>query len=82
MVGAHVPATKVRDLRRGGRTTLMGLLTGMVAVGSRPRPVDFSEGTGRARLCAHVTYSTLNSAVKQESRDKVVEDRANATSSA
>ena len=39
-------------------------------------------GTGRARLCAYVKLSTLNSAIDQELRDRKVEDRANATSSA
>ena len=35
-----------------------------------------------ARLCAYVKHSTLNSAIEQELRDRRVEDRANATSSA
>ena len=39
-------------------------------------------GTGRARLCAYVKLSTLNSAIDPELRDRKVEDRANATSSA
>ena len=39
-------------------------------------------GTGRARLCAYVKHSTLNSAIDQELRDWRVEGRANATSSA
>ena len=39
-------------------------------------------GTGRARLCAYVKRSTLNSAIDPELRDRKVEDRANATSSA
>ena len=41
-----------------------------------------SEGTGRARLCAYVKHSILNSAIEQELRDWRVEGRANATSSA
>ena len=39
-------------------------------------------GTGRARLCAYVKLSSLNSAIDPELRDRKVEDRANATSSA
>ena len=39
-------------------------------------------GTGRARLCAYVKLSTLNSAIDPELCDRKVEDRANATSSA
>ena len=39
-------------------------------------------GTGRARLCAYVKLSTLNSAIDPELRDRKVEDRANATISA
>ena len=39
-------------------------------------------GTGRARLCAYVKLSTLNSAIDPELHDRKVEDRANATSSA
>ena len=39
-------------------------------------------GTGRPRLCAYVKLSTLNSAIDPELRDRKVEDRANATSSA
>ena len=39
-------------------------------------------GTGRARLCAYVKLSTLNSAIDPELRDRKVEDRVNATSSA
>ena len=39
-------------------------------------------GTGRTRLCAYVKLSTLNSAIDPELRDRRVEDRANATSSA
>ena len=39
-------------------------------------------GTGRARLCAYVKLSTLNSTIDPELRDRKVEDRANATSSA
>ena len=60
----------------------MGLLTGMVAVSGRPWSGDVIEGTGRARLYAYVKHSTLNSATEQELRDRRVEDRANATSSA
>ena len=37
-------------------------------------------GTGRARLCAYVKLSTLNSVIDRELRDRKVEDRANATS--
>ena len=33
-------------------------------------------GTGRARLCAYVKLSTLNSAIDSELRDRKVEDRA------
>ena len=68
--------------RRDGRPIFMSLLTGMVAVDGRPQLGEVSEGTGRARLCAYVKHSTLNSAIEQELRDRRVEDRANATSSA
>ena len=54
----------------------------MVAVGGRPQLGGVGKGTGRARLCAYVKHSTLNSAIEQELRDRRVEDRANATSSA
>ena len=54
----------------------------MVAVGGRPQLGEVGKGTGRARLCAYVKHSTLNSAIEQELRDRRVEDRANATSSA
>ena len=39
-------------------------------------------GTGRARLCAYVKLSTLNSAIEPELHDRRVEGRANVTSSA
>ena len=42
---------------------------------------NWKEGN-RAQLCAYVKYSTLNSAIEQELRDRRVEGRANATSSA
>ena len=60
----------------------MSLLTGMVAVGGRPQLGEVGYGTGRALLCAYVIHSTLNSAIEQELRDRRLEDRANATSSA
>ena len=37
---------------------------------------------GRARLCAYVKHLILNSVIEQELRDRRVEDRTNATSSA
>ena len=40
------------------------------------------EGTGRVRLCAYVKHSALNSVIKQELRDRGLEDGANVTSSA
>ena len=55
----------------------MSLLAGMVTFGGRPYPCEVSEGTGRARLCAYVGHSTLNSAIEQELRDRRVEDRVN-----
>ena len=55
---------------------------GMVAVGGRPQLGEVGKGTGSARLCAYVKHSTLNSAIDKELRDRRVEDRANATSSA
>ena len=76
MVGAHVPVTKVRGSRRDGRLIFMSLLTRMVAVGGRPQLGEVGKGTGRARLCAYVMHSTLNSAIEQEFRDRRVEDRA------
>ena len=82
MVRARVPVRKVRGSRRDGRSIFMSLLTGMVAVGGRPQLGEVGKGTGRARLCAYVKHSTLNSAIEQELRDRRVEGRANATSSA
>ena len=58
----------------------MSILAGMVAVGGRPQLGEVGKGTDRARLCAYVKHSTLNSAIEQELRDRRVEDRANATS--
>ena len=56
---------------------------GMGAVGGRAGISQVvSDGTGRPRLCAYVKHSTLNSAIEQELRDRRVEGRANATSSA
>ena len=46
--------------------------------GGRPQPVEISEGTGRARLCAHVKLWTLNTATDKELRDRRVEDIVNA----
>ena len=54
----------------------------MVTVVGRPQLGEVSEGTGRARLCAYVKHSTLNSAIEQELSDRRVEGRVNATSSA
>ena len=62
MVGAHVLVIKVRGSRRDGHSMCMSLLMGMVAVGGRPQPGEVSEWSGRARLCAYVKRSTLNSA--------------------
>ena len=39
-------------------------------------------GTGRAALCAYVKFSTQNFAIDPELRDRKVDDRANAASSA
>ena len=47
----------------------------MVAVGGRPQPLDVSEGTGSARLCAYVKHSTLNSAIGHGLRDRSVGHR-------
>ena len=82
MVRERVPVRKVRGSRRDGRLTFMRLLAGMVTVGGRPLPGEVSDGTGRARLCAYVKHSTQNTAIEQEWRDRRVERRANATSSA
>ena len=79
---AHVPVTKVRSSKRDGRLIFMSILASMVAVGGRPQLGEVGKGTGHARLCAYVKHSTLNSAIEQELRDRRVEDRANATSSA
>ena len=54
----------------------------MVEVGGRPQLGEVGKGTGRARLCAYVKHSTLNSAIELELRDRRVEDRDKATSSA
>ena len=80
MVRAHVLVTKLRGSRRDGHLIFMSILAGMVAVGGRPQLGEVGNGTGRARLCAYVKHSTLNSAIVQELRDR--RDRANATSSA
>ena len=82
MVRVRVPVRKVRGSRRDGRLMFMGLLAGVVTVGGRPQPGEVSEGTDRARLCAYVKHSILNSAIGQELRDRRVEGRANATNSA
>ena len=81
MVRERVPVRKVRGSRRDGRLMFMSLLAGMVTVGGRPQPGEVSERTGRARLCAYVKHSTLNSAIEQELCDRRLEDKANATSS-
>ena len=76
--GEHTsPLRESVGSRRDGRSIFMSLLAGMVAVGGRPQ---LGQGTGRARLCAYVKHSTLNSAIEQELRDQRVEGRANATS--
>ena len=79
---AHVPVRKVRGSRRDGLLMFISPLAGMVTVGSRPKPGEICEETGRAQLCAYVKCSTLNSAIEQELHDRRVEGRANATSSA
>ena len=79
---AHVPVTKVRGFEARRVLIFMSLLTGMVAVGGRPQLGEVGQGSGRARLCACFEHSTLNSAIEQELRDRRVEGRANATSSA
>ena len=70
-VTVNVPVTKVkvRGSRRDGRLIFMSLL--------RSR-----EGDRPCVAMAYVKHSTLNSAIEQELRDRRVEDRANATSSA
>ena len=80
MVRARVLGYNSPGSKRDGRLTFMGLLTGMVAVDGRPQPGEVSEGTGRARLCAHVKLWTLNSAIELELRDRRVEGRVTATS--
>ena len=57
----------------------MSLLTGMVAVGGRPQLGEVGRGPA---VRGYVKHSTLNSAIEQELRDRRVEGRANATSSA
>ena len=65
-----------------GARCLSSILAGMVAlVAGRSQSIS-AIGTGGARLCAYVKHSTLNSAIDPELRDRKVEDRANATSSA
>ena len=43
---------------------------------------EVRKGIGHALLCVYVKHSALNSAIEQELRDRTVEDRVNATSSA
>ena len=54
----------------------------MVSIGGRSQPVEVSEGTGRAGLCAYLKHLTLNGVMEQELRALWVEDGANATNSA
>ena len=83
MVAAYVPVSKVRGSRRDGRPDVYRaswrVWLRLVAGRSQSKSAI---GTGRARLCAYVKLSTLNSAIDPELRDRKVEDRANATSSA
>ena len=79
---AHVPVTKVRGFEIRRALDIYEPPGGMVAVGGRPQLGEVVTGTGRARLCAYVKHSTLNSAIEQELLDRRVEDRANATISA
>ena len=53
------PGCKSPGSKRDVCLTFLSLLTGMVVVGGRPLPGEVSEGTGRARLCAHVKIWTL-----------------------
>ena len=62
-------------------TGLLAEWLGLVAGRSQAKSVR-PEGTGRARLCAYIKHSTLDSAIEEELHDQRVEDRANATSSA
>ena len=79
MVRAHVPVTKVRgfEARRA-----LDIYEPPDGYGGRPQLGEVGWGTGRGRLCAYVKHSTPNSAIEQKLRDRGVEGRANATSSA
>ena len=59
MVRAHVPVRKVRGSRRDGRLMLKSLLTGMVAVGGRPRLGEVSEGRPCAAVCVRYTFDSI-----------------------
>ena len=51
----HASGVRVRQVRGSRcdrRSIFMSLLTGMVAVGDRPQPVEVGERTGRAAMCA------------------------------
>ena len=65
-----------------GARCLSSILAGMVGLVAGRSQSKSAIETGCARLCAYVKLSTLNSAIDPELRDRKVEGRANATSSA
>ena len=82
MVAAYVPVSKVRGSRRDGRPMFIEHPGGYGCGWWQAVASQSAIGTGRARLCAYVKLSTLNSAIDPELRDRKVEDKANAASSA
>ena len=82
MVAAYVPVSKVRGSRRDGRPMFIEHPGGWLRLVAGRNQSKSAIGTGRARLCAYVKLSTLNSAIDPELHDRKVEDRANASSSA
>ena len=82
MVRAHVPVTKVRGFEARRALDIYEPPGGYGCGWWQAAARRSREGTGRARLCAYVKHSTPNSAIEQELRNRRVEGRANATSSA
>ena len=78
----HVLVTKVRGLRRDGRSIFMKLLARIVAVGGRLLAVVKSVRRSAMRGYVRTFNLSLNSAIKNQLLDRSAEDKANATSSA
>ena len=83
MVRERVPVRKVRGSRFNGCLIFMSLLAGMVTAGAGRSQVKSVRGQAvRGYVRMYLKHSTLNSVIEQELRDRRVEGRANATSSA